>query len=279
MTSWRTRASAALCCAATALPGLLAAQAVPAQSELHLLAADASDGRALWVNPAGLARRGEASVGAFALGDDSGGAGWRLAQGGLQLATRGFAFGWQRDQFRSGRSGTTYVLAAGFGDARLALGAARRWYRRATGNTGGWDVGLHAAVASAIDVAAVWRDIGSPLVGDSVLEETLVAGAGFTALGRVRLSGEWHAATSGLVGRKVRAALTLDVGRGLALSATWDFSSNARLRGVALAVQLWRRTSRFALAGREPGAPDGARQLGLTAMSIAPPPTRRFGGR
>ncbi len=279
MTRWRARASAALCCAATALPGLLAAQAVPAQSELHLLAADAVDGRALWTNPAGLARRAEASVGVFILADDSGAAGWRLAQGALQLATRGVAFGWQRDEFRGGRSGSTYVLAAGFGDARLALGAARRWYRRAAGNDGAWDMGLHAAVAPAIDVAAVWRDIGSPHAGDSVLEETMVAGAGLTALGRVRLSGEWHAATSGLVGRKVRAALTLAPGRGVAVSATADFSADPRLRGVALALQLGRRSARFALVGREPGAPDGARQLGLTAMSITPAPARRIGRR
>jgi hypothetical protein len=279
VTAWRTRASAALCCAATALPGLLAAQAVPAQAELHLLAADASDGRALWVNPAGLARRVEASVGVFLLADDSSGAGWRLAQGGLQLATRGVAFGWQRDGFRGDRSGTTYVLGAGFGDARLALGAARRWYRRAAGNDGAWDVGLHAAVGPAIDVAAVWRDIGSPHAGDSVLEETLVAGAGVNALGRVRLSGEWHAATSGFVGRKVRAALTLALGRGLAVSATTDFSSTPRLRGTTVAVQLGRRTARFALAGREPGGQDGVRQLGAGALSIAPEPTRRFGRR
>lgn len=272
MTIRRTIASAVLYCAATALPGLLAAQAVPNQAERYLLASDVADGRALWTNPAGLVRRQEASLGAFATVEDST-PGLRLAQAGLQLSSRGFAFGWQRDEFGGGRSGNTYVLGMAFGGPRLGLGGTRRWYRRSAGNDGAWDLAAHLSALPMVDLDAVWRDIGSPGVGDSILEETLVVGAGLALPLRLRLSGEWHGATSGWVGRRTRVGLALYAGRGLSFNAVADYSDNPLQRSVAVAVHLGGTKGRISAFARDAGGAS-TQQAGVSAISVAPPPGR-----
>jgi hypothetical protein len=256
------------------LPGALAAQSVPGQAQHYLSVADVIDGRAVWVNPAGLARRPEASFGVFASGEELSG-NLRLAQYGLQVASRGIAFGWQHDDLRDGRRAGLYVLSAGLGDARLGVGGSRRWYRTSFNPGSSWDLGLHATALPFVDVAAVWRDIGSPTVGDSILEESLILGAGASFLGRLRVSGEWQAATSGFVTRRARATVALVAGRGLALSAAADFSSNPRLRAVSLALHLARPRTRFSGWVRDPESAAAPAGFGVSAMSVTPPPRRR----
>jgi hypothetical protein len=252
----------------------VAAQSVPAQPQLYVLASDVADGRAVWVNPAGLARRAEASVGAFVTAT-SAAERVRLAQYGLQLASRGFAFGWQHDDLPDGRSSNVYVVSLGLGDDRFALGASRRWYRTSFDPAATWDLGLHVAALPRLDLAAVWRDIGSPKAGDSILEEALILGAATTVLARIRVAGEWQGATSGFVGRKVRVGVTLAVGRGIGFAASNDFSSDPRRRAFALALHVGRPTLRVTAFQSDPAARDLPQTVGLSAMSVAPPPRRR----
>lgn len=276
MTIRRTGASAVLLlCAATASGRAIAAQSVPNQSQRYLLVSDVSDGRALWVNPAGLARRPEASFGVFASGEELSGK-LRLAQYGIQLSSRGIAFGWQHDEFRDGRGAGLYVLSAGVGDARLGVGGSRRWYRTSFNPGSSWDLGLHAAALPFVDVAAAWRDIGSPTVGDSILEESLLLGAGASFLARLRVSGEWQAATSGFVTRRGRASIALIAGRGIAMSATADFSSNPQLRAVSFAVHVARPRARLTAFAHQPEALTVPLVFGVSAMSVTGAPTRRL---
>src|SRR5207253_2617055 len=100
-----------------------AAQAVPNRTTLYLHPTDVTDARALWVNPAGLARMMEASAHLdLTVGDP--GAGGRLRQTTVGVSSRGFSFGYQRDLFDGGVRGHTYRLGFAAGERRLAAGAA-----------------------------------------------------------------------------------------------------------------------------------------------------------
>lgn len=267
--------AAFLCCAAAALPGAAAAQSVPAQSRLYLLASDAADARALWVNPAGLARRIEAAIGGHVTAEDTA-RDLRVAQFGALLATRAFAAGWQRDDLAGGRRFDTWAVAVGLGDEKFALGGTRKWYRGSTANDGGWDLGVHVTPRPGVSFSTVWRDIGSPRARDSVLEETLVPGAALDVLGgRGRAAVEWHLATTGFVTRSVRVGTTAAAGRGISFTAITDLSGNVRLRGITLAVHVSRPTARFSLVRRTSALRGTAGQVGAAGLIVAPPPSRR----
>ena len=155
--------------AAAALPGAAAAQFFPAQPAGYLLTTDAADARALWVNPAGLARRLEASIGADAAVERSA-LETRVSQLGATLSSRFLALGWSQNRVPAGSFGTgnaakpprtTNVFALGFGlgDPAFSAGAAKRWYR-ADARASAWDVAARFALGARFEVSVVWRDIG-----------------------------------------------------------------------------------------------------------------------
>ncbi len=272
-----------LCCAAVALVRAAAAQIPPtpppapppglvaaAQPQQYLLVTDVADGRALFVNPAGLARSTEASLGGFITATDSS-SGTRVSQYGALIASRGAAFGWQHDDFAGGASGNVFALGLGLGGDDFSIGGDHKWYS-GTGKSGGsWDAAARYRW-SALDLAAVWGNIGSPQVRDSILEETLTAGVAIDVWRRARVSGEWHTATSGFPTRYVRAAVVLAAGRGVLFSVTGTMSGTPALRRMAFAVQLGAPRVRAALFGSEPSTAGAANQYGASIASVAPPP-------
>src|SRR5207245_11220238 len=87
-----------------------------------------TDARALWVNPAGLARGLEASVNADVTVGDPGAAG-RLRQLSLGFNSRGLSFGYQRDVFDGGLRGHTYRAGLAGTYHGLGVGIPTRLYR------------------------------------------------------------------------------------------------------------------------------------------------------
>lgn len=275
---------ATLCCAALAPFRPAAAQAPPvirppnpvapivrAQPEQYLLVTDVADARAIFVNPAGLARGFEASLGGFITAADSS-SGVRASQYGALLASRGAAFGWQHDDFASGQSANMFVAGLGLGSEQFALGGDHKWYTGGGGPSGGaWEAAAHYRW-SVLDLAAVWRNIGSPRVRDSILEETLTTGAAIDVWRRARISAEWHVATSGFPTRFARAGIVFIAGRGMLFSVIGSFSSNPELRGMSFAVQLSAPRFRAALFDQEPSATSAANQFGAAVSSVTPAP-------
>ena len=167
--------------AATILLGLGAgiraagAQSVPNRTEGYLTATDVSDARALWVNPAGLATRHEASVHLDLKVRQPGGRG-QLGQVTAGFNTRGLSFGYQRDNLSSGLHGHTFRLGLAGAYNRLAAGMAIAMYRGGTKGTS-WDLGTRYELTPRVSVGAVLKNIGQPTVRGVRQELTFVPAA------------------------------------------------------------------------------------------------------
>jgi len=178
-----------------------AAQAVPNRTTLYLHPTDVTDARALWVNPAGLARMMEASAHLdLTVGDP--GAGGRLRQTTVGVSSRGFSFGYQRDLFDGGVRGHTYRLGFAAGERRLAAGAATALYRGAPGSSGtGWDFGIVYDLAPTLTLGVVAANVGHPVVRDSVLRVVYTPGATLRLFDRrAVLSADARVTTDGVAG-------------------------------------------------------------------------------
>jgi hypothetical protein len=268
--------------AAAALPRAAAAQFFPAQPAGYLLTTDASDGRALWVNPAGLVRRTEASVGAD-LAIERSPLDTRVSQFGLFAASRNLAFGWSHNRLPAGasaggnlpkRAANVYAIGLGLGDPVFSAGAAKRWYR-GDARSSAWDVATRVAVSPHLDLSVVWRDIGSPIVADTMLEETLVPAVALSFFrGRLRVGAEWHVATGGWNAREVRTGWTIRTGERLAVMFRNDLTPGLGRRRTVLAVQWGLNRARATLSASGRGATDTETYGAGLLLISAPPPAR-----
>lgn len=275
--TWRRALALATGLAGSAAPAArLAAQVVlPAQPARYLLTADVADARALWVNPAGLARRLEASIGAdigvdrFASGTS------QLSQYGASVSSRGLAVSWVHDRYPGGSSVNAYAVGAGFGDERFSAGVTRRWYRGLVSYSA-WDIALRTATANGAQLSLVGRGFGSPLP-DTTYRPTLVPGASIALLnGAVQLGAEWEVASHRWRSQEIRAGGTAAIGPALALTLRADLAPDLKRRRIVLAVT-WNpsqaRVSTFAGLSGGLSAVDAFGASGaLVALS---PPSRR----
>lgn len=273
-------AAGALACAA-ACPRQAAAQLYPAQPARYLLTTDAADVRALWVNPAGLARRPEASIGGDATLDRTSGT-LRLSQVGLSLQSRNLAFGWSRNRYRDRSTASTYALGLGLGDEALSAGVTRRWYRGGR-SARAWDVAVRARATPVVDVSLVWRLIGSPVVRDTGATPLHTWPASFVPAasvrlfdGRLRVAAEAEVETrlSGVRGLRTGAAFAL--GGGFELTLRGDFSPSFDRRGFAFALSWDRTRGRTALTTILPADAGSLDAVGATGFLVSALPTRRL---
>ena len=212
----------------------LTAQVLPAQPVRYLLTTDVADARALWVNPAGLARRLEASIGADIGADRYSGGAMQLSQYSATIASRGLAGSWVHDRYPGVGSVNGYAVGAGLGDERFSGGITRRWYRGLV-SLSAWDVALRAATANGVQLSIVGRGLGSRL--DPTYHPTLVPGAGVALLnGAVHLGAEWEVAIHGWRSEEIRAGGTAVLGTALALTLRADLAPDLRRRRIVLAV-------------------------------------------
>jgi hypothetical protein len=231
-------------------PALAQGAPLPAQPVRYLLGAQASDARALWVNPSGLVRRTEASLGAdFSVDRVPGGT--HLSQYGASLASRGIALGWTHDRVPGGASSNSYAVGLGLGDAAFSGGVARRWVRGPT-RASLWDIGGGTAVRDWLHVSLVARNLDSPLPDDSAWAPRLVPGLDAILLGRFEAALEWEVATPGWRSRAWRMAGTLALWRGVALTIRADLARDLGVTGLVLALHVETPTARVAAFTRAP---------------------------
>jgi hypothetical protein len=216
---------------------------LPAQPVRYLLAAQAADARALWLNPAGLARRSEASIGGD-LSLDRAPGGTHLSQYGATLASRGFALGWTHDREPGGASANGYAIGLGLGDAAFSAGVVRRWVRGPV-RASVWDVAGGTAARDWLHLSLVARNLNSPLPGDSAWAPSLVPGLDAALLGgRLDAALEWEVATRGWRSRTWRIGGTVALWRGVALAVRADLARDLGLEGLVFAVHLEAPTAR-----------------------------------
>ena len=277
----RLARAAALAAVALLGAGTAAAQGVPvpirpAQPARYLLTTEASDARALWVNPAGLARALEASLGAELTGDRFASGGMQLRQWGGTIASHGVAAGWVHDRYPDGASLNLYALGLGLGDEQFSAGASHRWYKGIVQGSA-WDVGIRTTAWAGTDVSLLARNIGSPRLGDSTYWATLVPGALVRLFGgRVQAGGEWEIAPHGWTSVEVRAGGMVALGGVLAIVLRADLAPDFKRRELVIALDFEGARSRASLFGLLPG---GANQVDAFGGSAALVTRASAGGR
>jgi hypothetical protein len=252
-------------------PAHARAQVPPNRATLYLHPTDATDARAVWVNPAGLRRFEVASVHVDLTVGDPGTAG-RLRQLTLGFSSRGFAFAYERDVFPTGR-GHTYRYGLGSSHGRFAAGLAAAMYRGGTSATG-WDLGLLYDLAPNLSVGGVVANIGRPAVRDSVQPVTYVPGATLRLFGsRAALSAHGRMTSDGVLAYAfgMRAGLRERSRVPLRLTARIDTDRSFRSRAFAFGLSVG-ADDLVGTVATTPG--DVGRVEALSLYGVA---TRRFG--
>jgi hypothetical protein len=129
----------------------------------YLFPTDVRDGRAIWVNPAGLGLTREASVYAE-LGVGDPGSRGRLRQINAGFNSRGLSLGYQRDFLDAGVRGTTLRLGLAGGARGFAAGFAVARYGGSGAHATGWDLGATYAALPQLRVGLVLANLGQPIV-------------------------------------------------------------------------------------------------------------------
>lgn len=261
-------------CATVLLARGATAQSVVSQPQRYMLSADALDGRALWLQPAGLSGRPEASLsGMFTM--ETGDAAVR--EYGVTLASRGLGVGWQHDRLPDGRSGDQWAVGFALGNPLIGLGVSRRWVRGAGSNGTATDAGFRYHPTPGLRLALGWHNIGSPVLRDTVALELLRPAAALLLFGgRVTLGAEVDVETGPWSSSAVRAGASLPLPLGLGLSLRADFDGSFSGQGGALALTWRRRTSRVSGYWADPGP--GASTAGVwgsVVRDLAAPIRRR----
>ena len=227
------------------LPGRLAGQALITQPQRYLLTTEVFDGRALWVQPAGLARRREASIGLSMTGVNRDGV-IKLDQFGLTLVSSSVGLGWQKAELPDGSAVNQFAVGAGFGDPRRSIGVTRRWMRGDRVKDDAWDIGGRYVPTLPLELSVVLRDLGSPLVrapsgapagNDTTYFTTFVPGAALRLFGgRARLAGDWEIVTKNWGTSAFRFGAGVMLPFDLGLTVRSEFSPNFDRRDLAVSL-------------------------------------------
>ncbi len=214
------------------------AQALPPQPQRYLLTTNVADARAVWVNPAALGRRLEASLGVDVSADRFAG-GAQLSQYGATLASRGLALGWSHDRSPGGATANWYAIGLGLGNEAFSAGATRRWLRASGGvSRAYWDLALRADAGGWLQLSALARNVGSPAPRDSASAPVLVPAVSATVLGGLLdLGAECDVVARDWRTRAWRLGATLALTRGLALAIRADLTGDMGSSGFAVALQ------------------------------------------
>jgi hypothetical protein len=164
--------------------------------------------------------------------------GWEVGQWLLGVQWGPLGFGYVHDEYHdtTGFSqGDNYTVSAGFAARGNGVGAARTW-RTVGGAEGSWDVGYLFVSQSGLSIGLTWRDIGSPVVRDTVLDERVVGAISFREAreGKFSLSiqGDYRTRESDFrafrIGGSVMIMRTVEV----LAQAQWDGDGNLLFTGV-----------------------------------------------
>lgn len=251
--------------------GSLSAQVAINRSDAYLFPSEADDARALWVNPAGLGIRQEASV-YFDLTVANPGSLGQLRQLNLGFNARGLAFGYQRDQFSGGVRGSTYKLGFGAGEGRMAVGLGAALYRGDTKGTG-WDLGATYKAASSLVLAGVIANIGQPNVRGLVQRVQYTASAALQVAPGIGFGALAQANTSGMKAYGVDGRFEFDPGFPLGFIVRLDTDQKLRRSQFALGVSIGGQ-GKMGLVATTPGNVSGVNNLTLFGLTSHTPGKR-----
>jgi hypothetical protein len=254
---------------ALAVAGAARAQVAPNRAATYLVATDVTDARAIWVNPAGLATKPEASV-LLDLTVARPGAAGRLGQVTAGFNARGLAFSYQRDNFPNGVHGHTYKLGFALGSGNLSGGIAMALYRGGDGGTG-WDAGIRYDWVPQVTIGGVIQNLGQPTVR-GIRQETVARPAiTFRPLGSVLALSVQAAFGSGSDrGYTLEASAGLPRSPNLGLLARLDTDRSLHRRALVFGLSIG-RLDRVGLVGSLPGDASRLDALSLYGVSTRTP--------
>lgn len=250
--------------------GVAHAQVAPNRAASYLVATDVMDARALWVNPAGLGARPEASV-MLDLTVVQPGSTARLGQVTAGFNARGLSLGYQRDNFPSGVHGHTYKLGFAGGTGRFSGGMGVALYRGGNGGTG-WDVGVRYDWLSTVTIGGVIRNIGQPTVRGVRLDAAAVPSVTLRPFGSIlALSAQADfASTSATRGYTAEAAAQWPGKPAVGLLARYDTDRSLHRRALLFGLSIGTR-DRVGLVGSTPGDFSRVDALSLYGVSSRTP--------
>jgi hypothetical protein len=274
--------AAGLGCWALSGAGPAAAQAVavpilPPQPARYLLTTEAADARAVWVSPAGLARRLEASLGADVTADRFRPGGTRLSQYGATIASRGVAAAWVHNRYPSGPPLDAYVVGFGLGDEQFSAGLSKQWFRGVLLGSA-WNASARVATGDGTQLSLVAKNLGSPRLSDSTfLGASLVPGALVSLLGsRLQAAGEWEVATRRWRSMEFRVGGAVALAAGVALWVRADLAPDFKRRGFAVALTFEAPQARGGAFVLLPGGASEVDAVGASGSLVGrPAPARR----
>jgi hypothetical protein len=258
--------------------GPLVAQTIRPRSSDYLFVATASDVRATWLNPAGLGVVTEASVMGELVVDRPADGDARLGQWTVGFNSRGFSIAFQQSRFTDGTSNNIWHFGAGLGYTRGALGGTVAWFTGEGSNSRAGDIGFYYLLASPLSLGVVLRNIGRPVVRDSILPINGAIGLGWLPVPHhLQIAAEvivTEETAFSDVEAVYRAGLQVATAGKLPIGAvtTFDFESNFKVarwsigitvggdnRGILLGTAQPSRFDRFSLTGVASRRPPSAR--------------------
>ena len=257
--------------AALVTAGPASAQVAVNRASQYLFVSDADDARAVWVNPAGLAVRREASVYAEFTVRDPGEQG-RLGQLAAGFNSRGFSVAYQYDNFGSDITGHTWRVAMGTGSGPLALGGAVAFYGGDNASEIGWDIGLAYArerFTAAMNVA----NIGAPDVRGQRIATAFVPAMTVLPLAQLALSVQGRMEDK-ITGYGFGAAWNWSVPFPGAILARLDTDRDMRRQSFAFGLSIGAR-DRGGLVATTPGDVSDVDALSLYGLASRPLENRR----
>jgi hypothetical protein len=236
----------------------------------------------------------EASVLADVVVEDPAAGSLRLAQWGVAFNSRGLSLGYQRDRHADDpatpsdeqRSTDALRFGAGFRFPQGAVGASFTFYRPHTGVSStqrGGDVGLRYRPMPRVDLGAVLRNVGRPLVtGDSIAPLTATLGVGWLAVPSVLQVGlegsvaERFGTTGYDVSFRGGLALALPGRLPLGVVTALDFANDFSVTAWALGVSFGGSDRLLgALSGSSPGEAVRIDRVSLSGIASRRAPGRR----
>ena len=272
--TWRRWVALAAGLAGSAAAAPLSAQVLPAQPERYLLSSEVDDARALWINPAALARRLEASIGADIGVDRFAGGAMQLSQYGATVASRGLAASWVHDRYPGGGYVNAYAIGFGLGDESFSGGLTRRWYRGLFAASA-WDVAVRGALANGVQLSVVARGLDWPFP-DTTYRPTVVPGASVTLLdGAAQVGAEWEVTTHRWQSQEIRAGGTALLGPELALAVRIDLAPDFKRRTIVVGLTWNPSQARVSGFTGFSGGLSEVDELGASGTLVALRPTSR----
>jgi hypothetical protein len=200
------------------------------------------------------------------------GARGRLRQITAGFNSSGFAFGYQRDLFGGGVTGTTYRVGLAGGSGGLTAGFATALYRGGA-HAMGWDLGLTYLMRPTVTLGAVFANIGEPLVRGFRQPFTFEPGGTWRLGAHAAISAHARLASGGQGGYAAGIRWGGPTHAPFGWLARIDTDRHLRRAGFALGVSFGVRDA-VGLVGTAPGDLSGVDEADIYGLTTRAPQRR-----